>query len=130
MTETSYGITTTTALDFKAAVDKITQALKAQGFGVLTTIDVKAKMKEKLGKDMDEYLILGACNPPLAHEALQAETEIGLMFPCNVIVYRKDGKTHVAALRPSAAMGMIRNPRLKCVADQAEPKLIAALEAL
>ena len=130
MNETSYGYTRVVDLDFQAAIDKVTDALKGQGFGILTTIDVKAKLKEKVGAEMDDYVILGACNPALAHQALQAETELGLLLPFNVIVYRKDGQTHVAAVRPSAAMGMIMNPKLKCIADEVEPKLKMVLNSI
>jgi uncharacterized protein (DUF302 family) len=130
MNQATYSHSTTVDGDFQSIVEKTTATLKEQGFGILTTIDVKAKMKEKLDKDMDGYVILGACNPNLAYQALQAETEIGLMLPCNVIVYAKAGKTHVAAIRPSVAMSMIANPKLQCLAGEVEEKLKNVINAL
>jgi len=121
---TKYGFSKVVGLSFVDAVDRVTRLLAEQGFGVLCTLDVQAKLKEKMGKDMEEYVILGACNPPLAARALDAEPEIGLMLPCNVIVYRRDGKTHVAAIRPHAAMGMLENAALAEVAEQVETLLL------
>jgi uncharacterized protein (DUF302 family) len=118
-----YGISREVPYDFDAAVEKVTANLKAEGFGILSTIDVQTKMKEKLGKDMEKYLILGACHPSSAYEALQVEDEIGLLMPCNVIVYEKGGKTFVSAFRPSVAMAFIKNLKLKCVMEEVEPKL-------
>lgn len=129
-TQTSYGYSTQVNLDFDAAVQKTTELLKEQGFGLLSTIDVKAKMKEKLDKDMEDYVILGACNPPNAAKALDAEIEIGLLLPCNVIVYVKDGQTHVSAVMPSAMMGTIGNSSLNEVADFVEEKLKAVINQL
>ena len=106
MEETRYGLRVEVPLDFEQAVARATEALKAQGFGVLTTIDVKQTLKEKLDRDFRKYLILGACNPPLADRALQAKLEIGLLLPCNVIVYETSpGRSVVAAMAPLAALG-------------------------
>ena len=97
--------------------------LSKEGFGVLTEIDVKATLKKKLGIEHDNYLILGACNPPFALKALQAEKDIGLLMPCNVIVYEDGGKVFVSAILPTVAMGMVGNPSLADIAKTAEGKL-------
>jgi len=110
-------------LPYVVAVEKTKKELSKEGFGVLTEIDVKATMKKKLGVDIDKYIILGACNPPNAYKSLQLEQDIGLMLPCNVIVYEKDEKTFVSAILPSIAMGMIDNEALKEVAKLIEAKL-------
>lgn len=128
--QTSYGYSTTVDLSFDEAVQKTTTLLKEQGFGVLTIIHVKATMKKKLDKDMEDYVILGACNPPNAAKALDAEIEIGLLLPCNVIVYVKDGQTHVSAVMPSAMMGAIGNSELNEVADFVEEKLRHVIDQL
>lgn len=116
---------------FPDAVARAKAALSAEGFGVLTEIDVAATMKAKLGVDMVPYLILGACNPKLAHEALQFEDKIGLMLPCNVIVQQKDeGRTEVAAIDPVASMLAIDNPRLKQAAAIVQSKLQSVIAQL
>lgn len=130
MNETTYGYSTSVDYDFDTAVQKVTSALKEQGFGIMTTIDVKAKMKEKIDHDMEDYVILGACNPKSAVKVLQEEIEIGLLLPCNVIVYNKDGKTHVSAIRPTQAMGMIDKPELKPIAQEIEEKLKSVISSL
>lgn len=117
-------------MDFASAVTKVTALLKEQGFGVLTTIDVQAKMKEKLGKEMEEYTIFGVCNPAMALKALEAEVEIGLLLPCNVIVYVREGRTHVACQKPSAMMAVVGNDALTCIAEEAEGKLKAVMDQL
>ncbi len=128
---TRYGLRVEVPVDYDTAVDEITAALKAQGFGVLTTIDVKATMKQKLDKDFRRYVIIGACNPPLAHRALETELEIGLLLPCNVIVYETvPGKSAVAAMAPAGAMGVVGNPALLPVAEEAEQRLRHALASL
>jgi uncharacterized protein (DUF302 family) len=119
-------------VDYDTAVQRTTEALKAEGFGVLTTIDVAQTLKAKLDADFRKYVILGACNPPLAHRALQAELEIGLLLPCNVVVYEKAPQVSVvAAMAPKAAMGVVGgNAALEAVADEADAKLRRALAAL
>jgi uncharacterized protein (DUF302 family) len=109
----------------------VTEALKQEGFGILTQIDVKETLKKKLNVDFPKYVILGACNPHLAHKALSAETEIGLLLPCNVIVYeRKDGSTVVAAQDPDAALGIVGNPGLAPIAKDARERLVRVIESL
>jgi uncharacterized protein (DUF302 family) len=128
--QTAYGLSTPTSLPFDEAVERITSELKSEGFGVLTTIDIQATLKEKIGVDRDRYVILGACNPQLANEAINAEPEIGLLLPCNVIVYESEGTTHVAAMDPVAAMGIVGNPGLDHVGTEARDRLARALEKL
>ena len=118
-----YSIKKEVKIIYDGAVLKVREALKNEGFGILTEIDVKATLKKKLNADFDNYLILGACNPPLAHKALQAEPDLGLMLPCNVIIYEKEGKTFVAAIRPTIQMQKIGNPQLALIAAQVEEKL-------
>lgn len=108
---------------FDATVQKTRAELKKEGFGVLTEIDVKATLKEKLNVDYDNYLILGACNPSFAYQALQAEKDIGLLLPCNVIVYEQSGETFVSAILPTVAMNMVENDNLHDIARQVEQKL-------
>jgi len=117
-----------TDLEFEEAVDKIKASLKEQGFGILTEIDVKETLKKKLDVDFKKYVTLGACNPPNAYKALQAEKDIGLMLPCNVIVYEDEGNAVIAAIKPTAAMGMIENENLKAIAEQIESKLEKAID--
>jgi uncharacterized protein (DUF302 family) len=121
---------TTTSLGFEQAVAATREALAAQGFGVLTEIDVQATMKAKLDVDGDPYLILGACNPPLAHRALTLEPSIGLLLPCNVVVRVEDGSTVVQAMDPQLLVDMVDKPGLKDVADDAARRLADALAAL
>lgn len=118
-----YGISKKTSLPFGEAVDRVTSLLAEEGFGILTKIDVQEKMKAKLGKEMDKYLILGACHPPSAYEAIQNEIEIGLLLPCNVIVYEKEGEVFVSAIRPSVAMGFVDNPKVEQIAGSVEESL-------
>ncbi len=116
---------------FDAVVQKVTEALKSEGFGVLTDIDVRETLKKKLGVDWRAYRILGACNPPLALQALEAEDKIGTMLPCNVIVQDVGGgKIEVAAIDPSEAMARVGNPKLAALATQVRGKLEAALARL
>jgi uncharacterized protein (DUF302 family) len=104
--------------------------LKKEGYGIMSEIDVKKTLKEKLGADFDNYVILGACNPPFAFKALQAERDIGLFMPCNVIVYEDKGKVFVASVKPTLAMSMTGNPALAPLADEVEKKLKKAVDAV
>jgi uncharacterized protein (DUF302 family) len=131
--ETSrYGVGLTVALDFQRAVESVKQALAAEGFGILCEIDVAATMKNKLDVDFRPYVILGACNPPLAHRALTAERDIGLLLPCNVIVYADDipGRSVIAALDPVVALSVTGNTDLQSVAMDVKARLMRALEAV
>lgn len=116
---------------FSDAVEQVTEALKSEGFGVLTEIDVKATMKKKLDKDMPSYLILGACNPDFAYQALQAENKIGTMLPCNVIVQQMDNNTvEVAAVDPMASMQAVENESLAGIASEVQSKLKNVINTL
>lgn len=131
--ETSrYGVGVTIALDFQRAVESVKQALAEEGFGILCEIDVAATMKKKLDVDFRPYVILGACNPPLAHRALTAERDIGLLLPCNVIVYADDipGRSVVAALDPVVALSVTGNTDLQPVAMDVKARLMRALDAV
>lgn len=132
MEETRYGLKVSLPCGYDQAVARATGALKSQGFGVLTTIDVKQTLKTKLDRDFRRYLILGACNPPLAHRALEAELEVGLLLPCNVIVYETGPSTSVvAAMAPLAALGIVgENGTLADVAREADGRLRGALASL
>jgi uncharacterized protein (DUF302 family) len=119
------------ATPFDAVVEQLPQALKSEGFGVLTEIDIQDTLKKKLGVTFRRYRIFGACNPPLAHQALQAELEIGVMLPCNVIVYESDRDTTVvSAVDPTQTMAAIGNPKLIELAGQVRDKLARALAQL
>jgi len=125
----SYYFSKIVDLTFENAIDKVTEELKREGFGILTEIDVKATLKKKLDVDFRKYKILGACNPPFAYEALKNERMIGTMLPCNVIVQEADGgKTEVAAIDPIASMQAIKNPELAEVAKQVQMKLKQVIE--
>ena len=126
----TYGTSVTVDGGFDETVARVREALSQQGFGVLTEIDVKATMKAKLDADVDPYLILGACNPPLAHRALTAEPSLGLLLPCNVVVRSTDGGTVVEAIDPMTMVQFTGNPELQSVADEAAAKLAAALDSL
>ena len=131
MKETKYGMGVEVALAYDDAVARVTDALKAEGFGVLTTIDVKDTLKQKLDLEFRRYVTLGACNPHLASRALAAELEIGLLLPCNVIVYELEaGRSAVSAMAPLPAMGIVGNPTLTDVAAEADAKLRRALASL
>ena len=125
-----YGFTKELDIPYETVVELVREALKKEGFGVLTEIDVKEKMKEKLGLDMRKYIILGACNPPNAYQAILAEENIGLMLPCNVIVYEKGSQTVLSVIRPTVAMQMIDNVELQEVAKAVEGQLKKAFEAI
>lgn len=132
MEETRYGLRVAVPIAYEHAVERAIEALKAEGFGVLTTIDVRQTLKQKLDRDFRKYVILGACNPPLADRALHVELEIGLLLPCNVIVYETEpGHSVVAAMAPIAALGIVgRNPALEGVANEADQRLRRALASL
>jgi uncharacterized protein (DUF302 family) len=132
MRETQYGLAVTVPWTHDVAVQRSAEALKAEGFGVLTTIDVQQTLRAKLDKDFRKYVILGACNPTLADRALHAELEIGLLLPCNVIVYENaPGECTVAAMAPLAALGVVGdNVQLKAVAVEADERLRRALSSL
>ena len=120
----SYHFSKTIKLPFDEAIEKVTEALKNEGFGILTEIDVQATLKKKLNVDFRPYKILGACNPPFAYEALKLEEKIGTMLPCNVIVQEQaDGIIEVSAIDPVASMGAIGNPELVVIAEQVQEKL-------
>jgi uncharacterized protein (DUF302 family) len=125
-----YGITIRTPIPFTEAVARVREALKAQGFGVLTEIDVQATLRDKLGQDMEDYLILGACNPPLAHRAIDADRKIGLLLPCNVVVRTAGDQTLIEALNPQIMVQVAGQPSLKSVADEATSRIRAALDSL
>ena len=117
-------------LSFEAAIDKVTAALKEEGFGILTEIDIKATLKKKLDADFHPYIILGACNPSFAHKALQAEDKIGTMLPCNVIVQEKEGIVEVAAVNPIASMQAVENEGLSEIATSVSDKLQRVVASL
>ncbi|OGI22151.1 MAG: ABC transporter ATP-binding protein [Candidatus Moranbacteria bacterium RIFCSPHIGHO2_01_FULL_55_24] len=116
------------ASDFSEVVEETKEALKEQGFGILTVVDVQATLSQKLGVEYGQYIILGACNPPLAYQALQAEKEIGLFLPCNIIVYEENSEFFVSTILPTAAMNMLDNPALQKVAREVENKLRMVLD--
>jgi uncharacterized protein (DUF302 family) len=127
---TPYGFGVKTVLPYEQAVQRTTELLKEEGFGVLTQIDVKQTLKQKLGVDFRRYVILGACNPPLAHRAFQAELQIGLLLPCNVVVYEDDGGSAVAFMDPAVALGVVGNDALKPIAEEARARLLRVREKL
>lgn len=130
-TPAAYGFGTSLELPFDQAVERVTEALKAEGFGVLTTIDVRKTLKDKIDVDFEPYVILGACNPKLAHRALTAEHELGLLLPCNVIVHEHDGKSAVSVVDPAQMLGVVGdNAELNAVASEAGEKLRRVVAAL
>jgi uncharacterized protein (DUF302 family) len=128
----AYGLKRTVSLDFETADTRIREALKEEGFGILTEIDVKATLKEKLDVDHRPYRILGACNPPLAHQALTAEIDVGLLLPCNVVVYEGDeeGTSVVAVMDPEVQLAPAHNPKLEELAADVRTRLKRALAAI
>ncbi|MCI4441749.1 DUF302 domain-containing protein [Tibeticola sp.] len=128
---TTFGIRKALRATYDEAITRVPEALKAEGFGVLTEIDIQSTLKQKLGVDFRRYKILGACNPPLAHEALQAELEIALMLPCNVVVYEgDDGKAVVLAIDPTKTLATTGNPKLAELAEAVKQRLTRAIEML
>ena len=126
----NYGFSKVISEPFENVLERIKEELQKEGFGILTSIDLKEKFKEKLEIDFKNYIILGACNPSFAHKALQFEEDIGLMLPCNVIVYEKDGNTGVSIVKPTVAMQMIDNEPLNEIANHIEGKLRKVFEAM
>jgi uncharacterized protein (DUF302 family) len=127
---TDYALRVQLGLPYEQALEKVTEALKSEGFGVLTRIDVKATLKEKLDADFRKYVILGACNPPLAHRALGADLDVGLLLPCNVVVYEENGGSVVGIMDPIAMLGIIHKPEIEDVANEARARLRRVIEAL
>jgi uncharacterized protein (DUF302 family) len=125
-----YGFVKATDLAFDAALEKVENELKKEGFKILTSIDAQAKFREKLNIDFPKYMILGACNPKLAHRAISAEWNIGLLLPCNVIVYEKDGKVWVGVMKPREAMAIVQNEALRELAETVESKLKRAFDEI
>jgi uncharacterized protein (DUF302 family) len=126
----SYYYSRTIKLPFREAIEVITKALKEEGFGVLTQIDVKATLKEKLDVDFRNYFILGACNPPFAFKALQVEDKVGTMLPCNVIVQEIESGVEIAAVDPMASMQAIDNPKLNEIASEIQQRLHRVVDSL
>jgi len=131
MATQSLGLAQTTTLSYDQAIAKVTDELKKEGFGVLTEIDVKETLKKKLNVDFRPYKILGACNPTLAHQALEKEVELGMFLPCNVIVYRADnGRTVVSAVDPKIALGRLNRPQLEPIAEEVAARLKRVIAAI
>lgn len=128
--EITYGYGRTLDLAFDQAVEHAREALKAEGFGVLSEIDIKEKLKQKLGVDFRKYVILGACNPALAYETLREEVDIGLLLPCNVIVYELDGKTVVSAVDAAKMLSIVGNPKLESTACKVNELLHTVIDSL
>jgi len=126
----TYGFTKELSLSLDKAIEVTTEQLKKEGFGILTRIDVHDTLKEKLGVDFKKYVILGACNPSYAHKALLAEEDIGLLLPCNVILYEKDERIVLSVIKPTVAMNMIGTETLKEIAVEIESKLQRAFESI
>jgi uncharacterized protein (DUF302 family) len=125
---TSYTLSATTEKPFAETVQRVRAELKDEGFGVLCEINVQATMREKLGAEMEPYLILGACNAPLAHQALSAEAELGALLPCNVVVYESDGVTHISAVDAERMLSIVGNDELQPIAVQVRDKLAGVVE--
>jgi uncharacterized protein (DUF302 family) len=128
MLTTGYTLSATTTLPFADAVERVRAELKTEGFGVLCEIDVQTTLREKLGVEGEPYLILGACNPPLAHQALQAEPDLGVLLPCNVVVYQHGGETQISAIDPVRMLSIVDNDELAPVAADVKARLGAVIE--
>jgi uncharacterized protein (DUF302 family) len=126
----NYGFSKQVDMPYEKAVDKVTEELKKEGFGVLTTIDVKDTLKKKIDVDFHKYIILGACNPTLAHRGLSAEENLGLLLPCNVVVYENNNKTTVSVFDPQIMSEIIDNEEIHSVANEVQAKLKRVFEAL
>jgi uncharacterized protein (DUF302 family) len=125
-----YGYSKKVEMGFNEAVEKTKEALSKEGFGILSEIDVKKTLRAKLDVDYDDYIILGACNPPFAYKALETEKEVGLLLPCNIIAYRNGGDTFVSAILPTAAMSIVDNDVLEDVAVEVETKLKKVVDSI
>ena len=130
MNISNYGYGKKVETSFEQAIENTKESLKKEGFGVLMEIDMKATLKKKIDKDIEQYVILGACHPPSAYQAVTSEIEIGLMLPCNVIVYEKDNAVFVSAIKPKVAMAMIDNDDLREVAIEIEDRLTTVINNL
>ena len=126
----TYTLHGTTRLPFAEAVAKVRETLKDEGFGVLTEIDVQATLREKLGAELEPYLILGACNPTFAHRALQLESELGTLLPCNVVVYEQGDETHLSAVDPVAMLGIVGHADLEPIGAEIRARVERAVEAV
>ena len=126
----TYGFGTTLNIPYEEAILRVKEALKAEGFGVLTEIDVREILREKLGTEMEPYLILGACNPPLAHRALEQEPDIGLLLPCNVVVRSEGQRIRVDIADPESMLGMVGNEDLRSIAQEAKQRLQRVVASL
>ncbi len=126
----SYGISKTTSLSFEQTIEKVTEELKKEGFGVLTTIDMKETLKKKIDVDIPRYTILGACNPHFANKALQVEKEIGLLLPCNVLVYEQDGSVTVSAFDPIIMDKIVSNPAIQSISEEVQQRLRRVIAAM
>jgi uncharacterized protein (DUF302 family) len=127
-TATGYTLTSTTTAPFAEAIERVRAELKEEGFGVLCEIDVQATLREKLGVEQEPYTILGACNPPLAHQALSAEPDLGTLLPCNVVIYERDGETHISAIDADRMLSIVDNDELAPVAAKVRAKLASVVE--
>ncbi len=123
-----YTISQETNLSFEAAVGRVRELLQEAGYGVLCEIDIQAKLKEKLDVDREPYVILGACNPPLANEGLEAEPELGALLPCNVVIYEREGRTRVAAVEPETMLSVVENEELGAIARRVREDLRGVVE--
>jgi uncharacterized protein (DUF302 family) len=128
MLTTGYTLTTVTQAPFDEAVGRVREELAGEGFGVLCEIDVQATLRERLGVEREPYVILGACNPPLAHRALDAEPDLGTLLPCNVAVYRADGETHISAIDAERMLSLVENEELAPVAAEVRARLAKVVE--
>ena len=125
-----YGYVREVALEFEEAVTKVESALKSEGFGILCQIDIQAKLKEKLGVELPKYLIIGACNPPIAYQALQEEINLGLLLPCNTVVYEHGGRIHVGVVDAAKMLSVVGNPSMEAMARQVNEKLRRAVDSV
>lgn len=125
-----YGYKRAVSLSFEQTVARVRETLAAEGFGIITEIDVKATLKKKLDIDYHDYIILGACNPKLAHQALSIEQDLGVLLPCNVVVYRKGEEIVIAGQLPTQVLGLLKNPQLQPIAQEVEARLKSAIDAV